>query len=50
MVKHWSRFAQRGGRCPVPENIQGQVGQGFQQPDVVDHVSAHGREAGLDDL
>lgn len=30
-----AQFAQRGGRCPVPGNIQGQVRQGFEQSDQV---------------
>jgi len=28
-----SQVAQRGGRCPIPGNIQGQVGWGSEQPD-----------------
>jgi len=44
------RVAQRGGRCPNPANIQGQVGQGSEQPDPVEDVPAHCRGAGLDDL
>ena len=27
------QVAQRGGRCPVPGNIQGQAGWGSEQPD-----------------
>ena len=44
------QVAQRGGRCPIPENIQDQVGWGSKQPDLVDNVPAgcHGVE--LDDL
>ena len=34
----------------MPGNIQGQVGQGSEQPDLVEDVPAHGRELGLDDL
>jgi len=26
------QVAQRGGRCPVPGNTQGQVGRGSEQP------------------
>ncbi|PKU34471.1 pol- hypothetical protein [Limosa lapponica baueri] len=37
---------QRGGRCPIPGNIQGQVGWGSEQPDLVEDVPAHCR--GLD--
>jgi len=38
-----AQVAQRG-------NIQGQVGQGPEQPDLVVDVSARGREVGLDGL
>jgi len=41
-----ARAAQRGGRCPIPGNIQGQVGRGSEQPDLVEVVPAHCR--GLD--
>jgi len=30
-----AQVAQRGGRCPVPGNVQGQVGRGSEQPDGV---------------
>jgi len=42
--------SQRGGRCPIPSNIQGQVGRGSEQPDLVEDVPAHCRGVGLDDL
>jgi len=41
VVRHWNRFAQRGGQCPITENIPGQVGQGSEQPDLVEDVPAH---------
>ena len=41
-----AQVAQRGGRCPIPGNIPGQVGRGSEQPDRVEDVPAHGR--GLD--
>ncbi len=44
------QVAQRGGRCPIPGNIQGQVGRGSEQPDLVGDVPASCRGAGLDDL
>jgi len=28
-----ARVAQRGGRCPIPGNIQGKAGRGSEQPD-----------------
>jgi len=40
----------KGGRCPIPGNIQGQVRWGSEQPDVVVDVPAHCREIGLDGL
>jgi len=44
------QVTQRGGRCPIPGNIQGQVGRGSEQPGLVEDVPAHCREVGLDDL
>ncbi|KAK4826629.1 hypothetical protein QYF61_010557 [Mycteria americana] len=38
-----AQVAQRGGRCPNPGHIQGQVGRGSEQPDPVEGVPAHGR-------
>jgi len=35
--------AQGGDRCPIPGNIQGQVGRGSEQPALVDDVPAHCR-------
>ena len=34
---------QRVGRCPIPGNIQGQVGQGSEQHGLVEDVPAHCR-------
>ncbi|KAK4816181.1 hypothetical protein QYF61_012471 [Mycteria americana] len=36
-----AQIAQRGGRRPIPGNIQGQVGWGSEQPDLVEGVPAH---------
>ncbi|KAK4812867.1 hypothetical protein QYF61_024164 [Mycteria americana] len=41
-----AQVAQRGGRCPIPGNIQGQVRRGSEQPDRVEDVPARCR--GLD--
>ena len=41
-----AQVAQRGGRCPIPGTIPGQVGRGSEHPDLVGDVPAHGR--GLD--
>jgi len=45
-----TQVAQRGGRCPILGNIQGQVGRGSEQPDLVEDGPAHCREFGLDGL
>jgi len=34
--------AQRGGRCPIPGTIPGQVGRGSEHPALVEDVPAHG--------
>jgi len=39
--------AQRGGRCPIPRKIQGQVGWSSEHPDLVEVVPAHCRGVGL---
>jgi len=45
-----AQVARRSGRCPIPGNIQGQVGGGSEQPDLAEGVPAHCRGVGLDDL
>ena len=42
--------AQRGGRYPIPGNIQGQVGQGSEQHDLDEDAPDHCRVIGLGDL
>jgi len=37
---------QRGCGCPIPEDVQGQVGWGLGQPDLMGGNPAHGREVG----
>jgi len=44
------RVAQRGSGGPIPGNIQDQVGQGYEQPDLFSGVPAHCGGGGLDDL
>jgi len=44
-----AQVAQRGGRCPIPGRVQGQVGWGSEQPGLVEDVPAHGMGGGLDD-
>ena len=41
---------QRGSGCPIPEDIQGQAGQGSEQLDLDVEVPAHCRGVGLDDF
>lgn len=50
VVKHWDGFAQRGSRCPIPGNIEGQVECGAEQHDLVEDVPALFRGLELDDL
>jgi len=44
------QILKRDGRCPIPGNIQSQVGWGSKQPDLVEDVPVHWRWVGLDDL
>jgi len=48
MSETLEQVAPRGGRRPIPGNIQ--VGQGSGQPDLVEDVPAHGSRVGLDGL
>jgi len=43
-------IAQRSFVCPLSVSVQGQVGWGFEEPGVVEGVSAHGRRLELDGL
>ena len=45
-----AQVAQRGSGGPIPGNIQGQVGWGSEQHDLVEEVPAYCREVGLADL
>ena len=45
-----AQVAQGAGGCPIPGNTPGQVGRGFEQPDLVEDVPAYGRGVGLDDF
>ena len=44
------QIAQRSGGCPVPGDIQGQAGQGSEQPALVVALPVNCREVGLDDI
>jgi len=50
VVKHWHRLPREVGRCPIPRNIQHEVGQRSEQPDLVVDVPAHCRRFGLEDI
>ena len=52
LVKKITDFntSQRGSGGLIPGNIQGQVGQGSEQPDLVSGVPARCGGVGLDDL
>ena len=41
VVKHWNRLPRDA--VNAPGSVQGQVGWGFEQPDLVEDVPAHGR-------
>jgi len=43
-VTHWNRLARElvSCGCPLTGSVQGQVGQGFEQPDLVESILAHG--------
>ena len=45
-----AQVVQRGGRCAIPRNTEGQVGRGSEQPGLVEDVPADCSEVGLDDL
>lgn len=38
------QVAERGGRCSIPGDVQGQVGQGTEQPPLGEAVPAHSTE------
>lgn len=43
-------IAHNCGGCPIPKNIQGQVVQGFEQPELVENFPVNCRDVGLDEL
>jgi len=45
-----TQVAQRGGRYPIPANLQGQAGQGSEQSDPIVDIPAHCSGFGLDGL
>jgi len=45
-----AQAAQRGCGGSIPGNIQGEVGQGSEQPGLAEHVATHCRGVGLDGL
>ena len=49
MVRSWHCCPERCG-CPIPGDIQGQVGWGLGQPELVGGSPDHGRQLELDDL
>lgn len=50
VVKEQLEQAQRGGRCLILRDIQSQVGQGSEKPNVVEDVPAYCRGFGLPEL
>jgi len=43
-------LAQSSCGCPLPGSVQGQAGQGSEQPGLVEGVPAHDRGVGVGDL
>jgi len=41
-----AQVARRSSGCPLPGNIPGQTGWGFEQPGLVEGVPAHGMGLG----
>jgi len=39
--KTLAQVARRGGQCPIPGNIEGQVGRGSEQPGLVGDIPAN---------
>jgi len=46
VVKHWHRLPREAVEAPIPGDIQGQVGQGSEQPGLVEDVPARCRGLG----
>jgi len=46
VVRPWHRLHRKSCGCLIPGSVQGQVGWGFEQPDLVESVPAHGRGVG----
>jgi len=45
-VEALEQVAQRSWGCPLLGSVQGQVGQDFELPGLVEGAPAHGREVG----
>ena len=50
VARHRQQVANRSCGCPIIGSVQDQVGQAFEQPDLVEAVPTHGKGVGLDDL
>lgn len=46
----FQQVAQKSWGCPIPASVQGQVGQGFEESDLVKDIAAHARGIAVDDL
>jgi len=42
-VRQWHRLPREAVAAPSLGSVQGQVGRGFEQPDLVEGVPVHGR-------
>jgi len=50
VVKHCENVAHGSGQCPIPGNIPCLVGQGSEQPYLIEDVPAYCRSVAFDDL
>lgn len=50
VVGHWDRLSKEIVDAPSLPSVQGQVGQGSEQPGLEKDAPGHGRVVGLDDL
>lgn len=47
VMGHWNRLSRETIYAPVSESVYGQVGGGFDQPDLMKDVSAFDRGVGI---
>jgi len=50
VVRHWNRLPRKSCGCPLFGSVEGQVGWGSEQPDLMKYAPVHSRMVGLHDL